>query len=113
MGLETALGLTVTFLVGPGHLTLARALELWTDAPRRVFGLPAVTLEPGSPADLVLLDPAAEWTVDPAAFHSKGRNTPFAGWRLRGRAMLTVCDGRVTHADPSLAGAALEAGVAR
>lgn len=105
VGLETALALTLTFLVEPGHLSLARALELWTDAPRRVFALPEVTLEPGSPADLVLVDPAAEWTVDPERFHSKGRNTPFAGWRLRGKAMLTVCEGRITHLDPSLAAA--------
>ena len=98
VGLETALALTITFLVEPGHLTLARALELWTDAPRRVFGLTEVALLPGSPADLVLIDQAAEWTVEPDQFHSKGRNTPFGGWRLRGRAMLTVCGGKITHA---------------
>jgi dihydroorotase len=116
VGLETAFALTMTFLVEPGHLTLARALELWTDAPRRVFGMPAVALEPGDPADLVLLDPAREWTVDPEAFHSMGRNTPFAGWTLRGRAMATFCGGRLTHADPSFEGArAMEpaAGAAR
>src|SRR6185436_6957618 len=82
VGLETALALTVTFLVKPGHLSLERVVELWTDAPRRLFGLPAVTLEPGSPADLVLFDPQAEWAVDPETFFSKGRNTPFAGWTL-------------------------------
>jgi dihydroorotase len=105
VGLETALALTITFLVQPGHLTLARALELWTDAPRRVLSLPEVRLEPGFPADLVLLDPAREWTVDPEAFHSMGRNTPFAGWRLAGRALATVCAGRLTHADPAFEGA--------
>jgi dihydroorotase len=102
VGLETALALTLTFLVKPGHLTLARALELWTDAPRRLFGLPEVSLAPGSPADLTLVDPAAEWTVDPARFHSKGRNTPFAGWRLTGRALATWCAGEPTHLDSSL-----------
>src|SRR5262249_25075366 len=66
VGLETALGLTVAHLVRRGHLTLARALELWTDAPRRLFGLPEVRLEPGFAADLVLFDPEAEWRVDPA-----------------------------------------------
>jgi dihydroorotase len=100
VGLETALALTLTFLVKPGHLTLARALELWTDAPRRVFGLRPVGLLPGDAADLVLLDPDAEWTVDPERFQSKGRNTPFAGWRLTGRALATVCGGRLTHLDP-------------
>ena len=97
VGLETALALTLTGLVVPGHITLARAIELWGEAPRRRFGLPAVSLEPGSPADLVLIDPAAEWTVDPARFFSLGRNTPFAGRRLRGQIRLTVCAGRVSH----------------
>src|SRR5439155_4589970 len=84
VGLETALALTLTFLVRPGHLTLARALELWTDAPRRLFGLPAVTLEPGSPADLVLLDPDAEWRVRPGRLLSQGRRPPSAGGRPSG-----------------------------
>jgi dihydroorotase len=97
VGLETAWALTVTGLVEPGHVELARAVELWTDAPRRAFGLPAVTLEPGSPADLVLLDPQEEWTVEPERFQSKGRNTPFAGRHVRGGVRLTVCGGRVTH----------------
>jgi len=97
VGLETALALTLTFLVEPGHLTLARALELWTDGPRRVFGLPEVALAPGSPADLVLFDPTQEWTVDPARFHTLGHNTPFAGWRVRGRVLATWCGGALTH----------------
>jgi dihydroorotase len=97
VGLETALALTITYLVEPGHLTLARAIELWTDAPRRVFALPEVTLEPGSQADLVLFDPAGEWCVDPDAFHTQGRNTPFAGWKLRGRVLATMLAGRFTH----------------
>src|SRR6185369_14385480 len=97
VGLETALALTLTFLVEPGHLTLARALELWTDGPRRVFGLPKVALAPGSPADLVLFDPTQEWTVDPARFHTLGHNTPFAGWRVRGRVLATWCGGALTH----------------
>jgi dihydroorotase len=97
VGLETALGLTQTFLVRPGHVTLSRAIELWTDAPRRRFGLPAVTLEAGSSADFVLFDPEATWRVDPERFHSKGRNTPFGGWTLHGKVLLTVCEGRITH----------------
>jgi dihydroorotase len=99
VGLETALALTITFLVKPGHITLARAIELWTDAPRRVFQLPEVDLEPGSSADLVLFDPDAEWTVDPNTFHTKGRNTPFAGWTLKGRVLATMLAGRFTHLD--------------
>ena len=102
VGLETALALTITHLVEPGHIPLARALELWTVAPRRVFGLPEVRIEAGYPADLVLIDPEAAWTVEPSAFHSKGRNTPFAGARLMGRALATICDGEITHLDPTI-----------
>jgi dihydroorotase len=97
VGLETALALTITYLVEPGHLSLARAIELWTDAPRRIFNLPEVTLEPGTQADLVLFDPAAPWVVDPTKFFTKGRNTPFAGWTLQGRVLATLHEGRFTH----------------
>lgn len=107
VGLETALALTVTHLVRPGHISLARAIELWTDAPRRVFGLPGVALEAGAPADLVLFDPEEAWTVDPDAFRSKARNTPFGGHRLYGRVHRTVCAGRVTHDAAGVAGGAL------
>ncbi|MFI5372035.1 MAG: dihydroorotase [Candidatus Eisenbacteria bacterium] len=100
VGLETALALTVTGLVRPGHLTLTRAIELWTDAPRRVFGLPEVSVAVGSPADLVLIDPDAEWVVDPQRFHGKGRNTPFAGRTVAGRVLITWLAGAVTHVDP-------------
>jgi dihydroorotase len=101
VGLETALALTITHLVKPGHLGLARALELWSEGPRRVFGLPEVALVAGSPADLTLIDPEAEWTVDPTHFHSRGRNTPFAGWRLTGKVLATWCGGEVTHMEDS------------
>ena len=97
VGLETALALTLTHLVHAGPLSMTRALELWTDAPRYCFGLPPVSVEAGSPADLVIFDPEAEWTVDPEAFHSKGRNTPFAGWRLKGRVLATLLNGTFTH----------------
>ena len=96
VGLETALALTLTHLVRPGHIPLARAIELWTEAPRRVFGLPAVALEAGSPADLVLFDPDAEWTVDPQLFQSQGRNTPFADHTVHGQVLATWCGGRST-----------------
>jgi dihydroorotase len=102
VGLETALALTITFLVVPGHLTLARAVELWTDAPRRIFDLPEVDLEPGSVADLVLFDPGSEWVVDPKTFYSKGRNTPFGGWTLKGRVLATMLGGRFTHVAPDV-----------
>jgi dihydroorotase len=64
-------------------------------APARAFQLPGGTLARGAPADVTVIDPAAEWVVDPTAFCSKSRNTPFAGRRLRGRARFTIVGGRV------------------
>jgi len=94
VGLETALALTLTFLVEPGHLT--RASVRCPGSTRKV------SLEPGDPADLVLFDPDARWTVDPARFRSRGRSTPFAGWSVSGRVLLTVCGGEITHLEPGV-----------
>ena len=63
--------------------------------PARVFGLPGGTLRRGSVADVTVFDPAAEWTVDPDPFLSKGRNSPYRGKRLTGRATCTIVGGRV------------------
>jgi len=66
-------------------------------APARVFRLPGGTLRRGSIGDVTVFAPDVEWTVDPARFRSKGRNSPYAGRTLRGRAELTVVDGRVIY----------------
>jgi dihydroorotase len=66
--------------------------------PARIFNLQGGTLAPGSPADVVVFDPAAQWTVRAEAFYSKSRNTPFGGRRLRGRADLTVVRGQIAFA---------------
>ena len=65
--------------------------------PARVFNLAGGTLAPGSPADLVIADSKAPWVVDPAAFYSKSRNTPFAGRRLIGRAEVTIVRGEMVY----------------
>ena len=65
--------------------------------PAQIFRLPGGSLAVGAPADVAILDPEAEWTVDPAAFHSKSRNTPFGGRRLSGRADVTIVRGRVVY----------------
>jgi len=96
VGLETALALTLR-LVEQGTLSLNQAVQYLTSTPARLFGLPGGTLAPGAPADLVVVDRAREWVVDPEQFRSKGRNTPFAGWQLRGRAMLTFVDGQIRY----------------
>lgn len=96
VGLETAVGVTHTALVKMGLLDLLTWLRRWTTGPAAVLGLPPPSLQPGAPADLVLLDLDSVWTVDPATFASRSRNTPFAGWKLKGRAHLTLCAGRIT-----------------
>jgi len=95
VGLETALGLGLTHLVGEGLVDLPTLVERMSAAPARAFGLPGGTLAEGSPADVTVLDPEAAWTVEPKRFLSRSRNTPFGGWELRGRAVTTIVEGAV------------------
>jgi dihydroorotase len=92
-GLETALGLVITHLVNTGHLTLQQALGKMSVNPARLLGLSGGSLEPGSPADLTIIDLHKHWPVDPAEFRSKSRATPFAGERLVGKAWGTIVGG--------------------
>lgn len=94
LGLETALPLTLA-LVRRGVITEARAIELLTIGPARAIGLPGGDLSVGSAADVAIIDPALEWTVDSSKFASKSRNTPFEGWQMVGRAVYTLVDGRI------------------
>ena len=96
IGLETAAGVTYTVMVEQERMPLVAWVACWTTGPAAVLGRPLPTLAEGRPADLVLLDLQAPWQVDPARFQSRARNCPFAGWTLRGRARLTICEGRVT-----------------
>jgi dihydroorotase len=95
VGLETALGLVITHLVEPGLLSLSGLVDRMSRAPAQAFSLPGGTLKVGAPADVTVFDPGLAWTVDPARFLSKSRNTPFTNWELRGRARLTVVGGVV------------------
>ncbi len=100
VGLETALALVVTRLIEPGHLTWSQALEKMTINPARILGLEngKGTLRTGADADITIIDPDVEWTVDPAKFRSKSTNTPFAGWKLRGKADTVIVGGRIKFA---------------
>ena len=100
IGLECAFPLLYTYLVKPGMLTLERLVELMSLNPRRIFGLGG-GLQAGQPADFTVMDLGAEYEIDPAAFLSMGHATPFAGWRVGGRTMLTVVDGREAYRDPA------------
>ena len=97
VGLETALAVNVTWLVAPGIIDVSTLIDRMACAPARVFGLPGGTLRKGAIGDVTVFDPAARWTVDPAAFRSKGRNTPYAGRTLSGRVHATIVDGHVLH----------------
>ena len=100
--LETALG-SLMSLVHSGALPLPTLVDRLTAAPARFLGVGLGTLRPGAPADVTLFDPAAEWVVDPAAFASRGKNTPLAGATLKGRVAATIAAGRVVHDDQSTA----------
>jgi dihydroorotase len=95
VGLETAFAVLYTTLVERGLLPLATLVRrLGADAARAI-GLEAPVIREGARADLAAFDLETDWTVDPARFRSLGRNTPFAGWRLRGRPVITVAGGTV------------------
>jgi dihydroorotase len=102
VGLETALGIYLKALVEPKHLSLPELLLRLTVNPLRVLGRPGGTLEAGAEADVTVFDPARRWTVHASEFASKGRNTPFDGWELRGRVLLTLLAGRITFRSEAL-----------
>ena len=97
VGLETAFGVAFTELVMSGLLTLPELIHRMSTAPAAVFGLSGGTLGQGAVADVVVLDVTDPWTVDPTAFCSKSRNTPFGGRVLTGRAALTLVGGKIVH----------------
>lgn len=99
VGLETALAVCIGELVKPGDLPLFDLVERMSTAPARLMGIEGGTLRPGSRADLVLFDPEEEWTVDPASFRSKSRNTPFSGWEVTGRVKRTIVGGETRYRD--------------
>lgn len=98
VGLETALGISLSELVHSGLIDLPTLVERMSCAPARAFSLEGGTLRQGAPGDVTLLDPDGEWTIDPSEFLSLSRNTPFAGRRVRGRAVRTLVGGATVWA---------------
>jgi dihydroorotase len=96
VGLETAWGLTMV-LVEEGVLTVEQAVAALTVQPARAFGLTKGALAVGADADVAIVDPDAQWVVDPEQFRSKGRNTPFSGWKLKGQVVSTLVGGRIVY----------------
>ncbi len=97
IGLETALPLSMGLLAG-GKVTPSRLVELMSAAPARILGLKEKgSLRKGADADITIVDPETEWEFGESDVRSKSRNTPFFGWKMRGRAVAVLCRGRITH----------------
>ncbi len=92
VGLETAFSVLYTYLVLPGIISLEKLITLLADNPRKRFEIPMGK-------DFTVWDLNEEFTVDPDSFLSKGLATPFTGWKLRGKCILTICDGRIVYAN--------------
>ena len=99
VGLETSVGLTVTKLVKPGHITLKQMIEKMSYNPAKILGIDKGTLKEGSVADITIFDPDEEYTVDKNDFESKGKNTPFDGYKLFGKVKYTILDGEIVYND--------------
>lgn len=85
VGLETAIGLTYTHLVEKGVITFEEMINKMSVVPRRLMGLPDIKIAEGNSANLTILDLNAEYSVDASTFHSRSKNTPFDGWKLKGK----------------------------
>ena len=94
VGLECAFPVLFTGLVEKGVVTLEKLVELMSSAPAKRFGIPGGEIEVGKPANLAVFDIDTEHTIDSSEFASMGRATPFEGWRVRGKCLMTVCAGR-------------------
>jgi dihydroorotase len=99
VGLETLIPITIKALIEPGHLSWMEVIRRLTVNPAWLLGLGETkgTLRHGADADVTLIDPEARWTIDPERFYSKSRNTPFAGWSVRGRAHTVLVGGEIRY----------------
>lgn len=97
-GLETSVGLILN-LVSEGVISLKRAIYLMSTGPSKVLGIQPNGLVVGQEANLTIIDIKKEWIVDPSRFFSKGKNTPFAGYKLKGKAVSTIVAGRVIYSE--------------
>ena len=94
-GIETSLALGVTELVEKGYLSMMQLLEKMTINPAKLYNMEQGRLQEGKPADVVLFDPEEEWEVK--EYKSKATNSPFTGWKLKGKVKYTICDGKIVN----------------
>ena len=97
IGLETSLAITLTQLYHTKKMDLPNIIKRMSTNPADILGLSRGHMSLGAAADLVIFDPDEEWTVDPEQFASKARNTPFAGWKLKGKVKYTIAGGKVIY----------------
>lgn len=97
VGSETAVPLVITELVETGVLTPLQMAEKMSYNPAKILGIEAGELKVGRMADITVIDPKAEYVIDKNTFASKGRNTPFHGWKVRGKVMATIVDGQIIY----------------
>lgn len=97
VGLETSFAISYTELVDSGYLSIMELVEKMSLNPAKILGLDSGTIQEGHPADIVLVDPACEYTIDKNKFVSKGRNTPFHGRKVKGKICYTICDSRIVY----------------
>jgi dihydroorotase len=101
IGLESSLGTFALALIASGLLTWPELIERMTVRPARVLGLDKGTLREGADADVTIIDPNRNWTIDPANFASRSRNCPFAGRDVPAKAVMTIVDGQIKYRDPT------------
>ena len=94
-GLETSLGILLTDLYHTGKIELPQLIAKMTYEPAHIFGLHTGELKEGWPADITVIDPDLAWTVDAKEFYTKGSHSPFVGRHLKGKAVMTIVDGRI------------------
>lgn len=97
VGLETSVALTITELVDKGVITPMQMAEKMSYNPARIIGSDRGTLDIGKPGDVTVIDPDREYIIDSMTFLSKGKNTPFNGWKVKGLVKATICDGKVVY----------------
>jgi dihydroorotase len=100
VGLETLLPLCIKTLIDTHQLSWPELIAKLTVGPAKILGIPKGTLRDGADADVTIIDPEVRWTIDPARFRSKSRNTPFAGWDVRGRAQMVIVGGKIRYEAP-------------
>jgi dihydroorotase len=97
LGLETFVPICIKALIDPGILTWSQMIQKMTIEPAKVLSIDRGTLKVGAWADVTVIDPNVEWTIDPSKFLSKSRNTPYGGWKVKGRAEQVFVNGRLAQ----------------